>query len=262
MTPNDGTHGPGASCDGLGQRGLDGPRRLAAAIAHRANDLLTAAVWRSDIVLDRLGPEDPSRRDLEAIRGGAERTATLIRLLVGVCGGPEPRRRNSSLDAALARFAPRLGPAPEKHAEPPPPAALVSRLSGGSETVVVVDDDAESRALACDVLQTHGYAVIEAGSGHEALRMLTCHAGPVHVLVTDIVMPRMSGSELVRRARYVHPEMRALYVSGDGSGVLLPHGVRETRVLRKPFGPDQLLDAVRSAIDGAPAGRRPVAGTP
>lgn len=117
-------------------------------------------------------------------------------------------------------------------------------------TVLVVEDDEEVRALARDVLEMHGYAVLEALDAEDAVRLGATHPGPIHLLITDVVMPRISGPELSRRLRAGRPTLRVLCMSGyperadreaEGAGTW-------NAWLQKPFTPDGLIAKVRDCL--------------
>jgi PAS domain S-box-containing protein len=124
----------------------------------------------------------------------------------------------------------------------------------GSETVLLVEDEEVVRNLVREILEGNGYTVIEAQNGAEALDLGRQVTTPIHLLVTDVVMPKMSGRELAERLVTIHRETRVLYMSGytDGAigqqGVLDPH----TEFLQKPFTFDDLAQKVRKVLD-APA---------
>lgn len=119
---------------------------------------------------------------------------------------------------------------------------------GGSETILLVEDDDTVREVAREILERSGYRVLAVPSGDEALRTMGTHAGPVHLLVTDIIMPRMSGYEVASNLTRRRPEIKVLFVSGYTD---VPDGVwdRHAPLLRKPFTPDVLLRAVRHVLD-------------
>jgi two-component system, cell cycle sensor histidine kinase and response regulator CckA len=139
--------------------------------------------------------------------------------------------------------------------EPAPVArgrATTDVVTGGTETVLVVEDERIVRRLICDVIRERGYTVLEAGDGVEALRSAEEHAGPIHLLITDLVMPRMSGRVLAEHLTALRPGMRVLFLSGYAAEAMARHGVpdEETAFLQKPFVPDALAAKVRVALSG------------
>jgi CheY-like chemotaxis protein len=121
----------------------------------------------------------------------------------------------------------------------------------GSETVLLVEDAQAVREVNRRILVRGGYAVLEAGDGQEALRVAGQHRGPIHLLLTDVVMPGLGGRQLVEQLSALHPEMKVLYVSGYPDDAVLRHGVREGEVhfLQKPFSPSALARKVREVLD-------------
>jgi len=140
----------------------------------------------------------------------------------------------------------------ETPARPEPRGAL--RDHRGSETVLVVEDAAAVRELASRALAAAGYQVLLARSGAEALEIAARNAGPVHLLVTDVVMPEMSGRQLADALKRVRPDARVLYVSGYAENTIMHHGVLDAgvRFLPKPFTPAGLQQKVREVLDGPP----------
>ena len=124
-------------------------------------------------------------------------------------------------------------------------------LARGSETILLVEDDDEVRALARETLEGHGYTVIPAAAPAEALRLAGSHAGPIHLLVTDVVLPQLSGRGLAERLTPDHRDLRVLYMSGYTDDAIVRHGVLEegAAFLQKPFTPHTLLSKVREVLD-------------
>ena len=122
---------------------------------------------------------------------------------------------------------------------------------GGDETVLVVEDQEPVRRLTRKVLETQGYAVLAAADGPEALQLAERHPGTIHILVTDVVMPGMSGREVGRRLAAQRPDMRVLYLSGYADDSIVRHGVLEPGLafLQKPFTPEILTRRVRELLD-------------
>jgi PAS domain S-box-containing protein len=134
------------------------------------------------------------------------------------------------------------------------PAPVRAASLGGDETILVVEDQEPVRRLTRKVLETQGYAVLAAADGPEALRMAERHPGTIHILVTDVVMPGMSGREVGRRLAAGRPEMRVLYLSGYADDSIVRHGVVEPGLafLQKPFTPETLSRRVREVLDAPP----------
>ena len=136
----------------------------------------------------------------------------------------------------------------EERREAPGPA-----VEGGTETVLIVEDDEMVRRLAARILRRQGYRVIETAGGEEALCAAADHAWPIHLLLTDVVMPGMSGRELADRLRAERPGLKVLYCTGYTEETLGRHGVFDpgTALIPKPFTPDQLARKVRETIGRA-----------
>jgi two-component system cell cycle sensor histidine kinase/response regulator CckA len=120
-----------------------------------------------------------------------------------------------------------------------------------NETVLVVDDEAAVRSAVREILQEAGCIVLQAGSGEEALRICTGQEGPIHLLLTDVIMPGMNGPEVAQRLARMRPEMRVLYMSGYSDDALIRRGVvpQSAAFLQKPFMPDALAHKVRVVLD-------------
>ncbi|GAC1580192.1 MAG: hypothetical protein NVS3B7_14640 [Candidatus Elarobacter sp.] len=132
-----------------------------------------------------------------------------------------------------------------------PTEATVTRPGPGSGTVLLVEDEEHVRSLAERVLSRAGYAVLAAGDGAEALRLAARHAGPIDLLVTDVVMPGISGRELFARLSASGRCGRVLYVSGYPDDEILRRGLEhgETPFLEKPFHADALVSRVQALLD-------------
>jgi two-component system cell cycle sensor histidine kinase/response regulator CckA len=133
-----------------------------------------------------------------------------------------------------------------------PEHAAVAR---GSETLLLVEDDALVRDLVRTVLRNEGYTILEAARGPDALAIAQRHAGTIDLLVTDVVMPQMSGRELAELLRQVRPKIKVLYMSGYTDDAVVRHGLLMARVelLSKPFSPLKLAAKVREVLDKARA---------
>ncbi len=139
-------------------------------------------------------------------------------------------------------------------------AAVISRQIpnptelGGTEVILLVEDEAGVRQLVREMLRTLGYTILEAGSGEEAIRLFNENMDRIDLLLTDVIMPRMSGRELSQRLRSARPLQKVLYMSGYPDDVLAQHRAPGESVflLQKPFEPDALARKVREVLD-APA---------
>ncbi|MFC1841379.1 ATP-binding protein, partial [Thermodesulfobacteriota bacterium] len=122
---------------------------------------------------------------------------------------------------------------------------------GGSETVLVVEDDDSLRKLARKALQQRGYRVLEAENCEDALRVSEEHEGPIQLMITDVVMPKMSGKETAEHLQPLHPQMKVIYMSGYTDDAIVRHGVLipGLNFIEKPFTPEGLLRKVREVLD-------------
>jgi CheY-like chemotaxis protein len=121
----------------------------------------------------------------------------------------------------------------------------------GTETILVVEDEATIRNLLRRVLQSRGYTILEARDGQEALEVAQQHVGRIDLLITDLVMPRMSGRELARRLAQLQPEVRILLISGYSDKAALDQEMLQASAvfLQKPFSPADLVRKVREVLN-------------
>jgi len=135
--------------------------------------------------------------------------------------------------------------------ELPAPTPAARETPRGTETVLLVEDDEAVRALARKMLAAHGYTVLAAPSGANALELAASHAGPIHLLVTDVVLPGISGRELAARFESVRPGLKVLYTSGYTDEAVVHHGVLDAGIafLQKPFTSGALARKVRETLD-------------
>jgi PAS domain S-box-containing protein len=154
----------------------------------------------------------------------------------------EPQR-----GTAFKIYLPRVAEAPEPLTSGPEPLSL-----RGTETILLVEDDNMVRALTVRMLEARGFTVLSAAHGEEALRRLEDHAGSINLLVTDVVMPGLSGRDLATRVAGLRPDIKVLYLSGYTDDAIVRHGVLEPGIafLQKPFTPDSLVRKVREVLDG------------
>ena len=122
---------------------------------------------------------------------------------------------------------------------------------GGSETILLVEDEAVVRGLARRILEQAGYSVVEASRGDEALRFCAEHAAELDLLLTDVVMPEMSGKQLADQLKSQYPELKMVFMSGYTDDSIVHHGVLDSGVefIQKPFTPAALVRKVRDVLD-------------
>ena len=127
----------------------------------------------------------------------------------------------------------------------------LSQMPRGSETLLLAEDEAAVRALARHVLESCGYFVLEAEDGSAGLRVAKQHPGPIHLLLTDVVMPYVGGRQLAESVLALQPEAKVLFLSGYTDDAVVRHGVLEanTNFLQKPFTPAALAQKVREVLD-------------
>ncbi|MGB7621682.1 MAG: PAS domain S-box protein [Terriglobia bacterium] len=128
------------------------------------------------------------------------------------------------------------------------------KLLGGSETILVVEDAPSLRKLVREILEGHGYAVLEAGDPQEAIKIVEQHQGPIPLLLSDVVMPGMGGPVMAERLHPMRPAMKVLYMSGYTDDAISHHGVLQPGValLQKPFTQKSLLGRVREVLASSP----------
>jgi len=122
----------------------------------------------------------------------------------------------------------------------------------GSETVLLVEDEGQVRTLECSILKARGYNVLTAGHGKDAVRICQEYPGPIHLLVTDLILPHMNGRELARRILPMRASMKVLFVSGYPDETIMSAGLARNKVpfLQKPFASETFLKTVRNVLDG------------
>jgi len=149
-------------------------------------------------------------------------------------------------------YLPRVDQAAE---ELPVQAQSASGLKG-SETILLVEDEEGVRGLTRQLLQRHGYTVLEAEHGRDALLLCERYSGPIHMLLSDVVLAQMSGRDLVQRLAPLRPKMKVLYMSGYSDEAIVHHGVLEpgTAFLQKPFTTEALMRKLREVLEPSKVG--------
>ena len=144
-------------------------------------------------------------------------------------------------------YLPRL----EEAIEPVGPSDAVVAAVPASETILLVEDEEPLREVVRKSLESKGYTVLEAKDGAEAIQLSEWHQGPIHLILTDVVMPGMSGRVLVQRLTPLRPEMKVLYMSGYADDAIIRHGVLDESVafLQKPYRLDTLALKVRELLE-------------
>jgi CheY-like chemotaxis protein len=152
--------------------------------------------------------------------------------------------------ATFELWFPAVDDAPAVRAEPAAPALEGPARPG--ETVLVVEDELQLRELLCARLAAQGYAVLSAGDGAEALEVADRHAGRIDVLLSDVVMPRVSGPELARRFQARFPGAAVVFMTGYAEEVVAHHGALDegALVIEKPGGIDSVAAVLRTVLDG------------
>jgi CheY-like chemotaxis protein len=123
--------------------------------------------------------------------------------------------------------------------------------AGGDETILFVEDDEGVRNYAYSILTQRGYKVLRAPDGHEALSLAASHRDPIHLLLTDVVLPKMGGREVAEALTSKRPDLKVAYISGYGADAIAHRGLLDPGVqhLAKPFSPKALERTVRRALD-------------
>ena len=144
-------------------------------------------------------------------------------------------------------YLPRVDGAVEAIGTTVPPTTL-----RGSETILLVEDDDQVRVVTEGILRRSGYHVIDARNAGEALLLSEKHPGRIHLLLSDVVMPQISGPDLAKRLARARPDMKVLCMSGYTDDSIVRHGVLEARIafLQKPITPQGLTTKVREVLDG------------
>ena len=237
--------------------GVGGIGQPAAGMAHDFNNLLTAILGYGNLVLDNLEVGSPIHRQVGAMMRAAQHAATLTDHIArisrsDICSDPcetnisELDEAAEGVDRMLRRAMTQdieVVTMPESDGEAFP-------ISDRCETVLVVDDEEMIRSVVHAYLRKSGYSVLEAATGAEATLIAEHHGGTIDLLLTDVVMPQMSGPQAAERLLEIHPEMQVLYMSGHSDDTLVGYGILESNsaLMKKPFNFDSLVRTVRELI--------------
>jgi len=190
---------------------------------------------------------DPFFTTKEAGKGTGLGLATVFGIIQQSRGTIAARSELEKGTAIMIYFATADKDAIERVSSNPPPHPVL----GGSETILLVEDDEAVRVLTRTILRRYGYDVVEAQSGGDAFLLCEQHPTVIHLLLTDVVMPRMSGAQLADRLVTIRPEMRVLYMSGYANEAVVRQGVPGPRnaFIQKPITPEALACKVRDVLD-------------
>lgn len=128
---------------------------------------------------------------------------------------------------------------------------LKPKVLTGSETILIVEDDEKVRSVTVRILKGYGYIILIAADGQEAIRLSENHEGSIHLMLTDVVMPDMSGGELEKRLKASRPDMKVIFMSGYTDNAIVHQGIldQDKAFIQKPFTPDSLARKVRELLD-------------
>ena len=262
---------------------LDALGRLAGGVAHDFNDSLTTILGYCTLLQHRQAADAESKRCLSEVQHAAERAAALTRQLLVFSRRPLPEGGSGEFDvsgsstrelmrkllsespespaapgptprAGTPESAAASGPTPRAGAPGPPAARGAPARStpgpGSGATLLLVEDEASVRAIVREMLVASGFTVLEAATGPEALSVAQRASRPIDLVITDVVLPGMSGGELAERMRAERPALRVLFTSGHSDEAIGRHGVSRTdsTFLQKPFTYEAFVDKVREAL--------------
>jgi two-component system cell cycle sensor histidine kinase/response regulator CckA len=120
----------------------------------------------------------------------------------------------------------------------------------GNEVILLVEDESGVRELAREFLKVSGYSVLEAKDGIEALEIVARHKGAIHLMLTDMVMPKMGGRELASRLKVIRPEVKTLFMSGYAEHTTDNPAASQLPILQKPFSLSSLVGKIRGVLEG------------
>jgi DNA-binding response OmpR family regulator len=208
--------------------------RFADGAALDFDELLSGIAGHTKALLALVGSRDSVREHLEEISRAAERASALADQLLVLSGRPRPTREATA-----------PGPAVPLVSEETPSLPIPA----GSETVLLVEEEVGVRGLCRKLLEAHGYYVLDASGGEQAVELATRFPGPIDLLLTDVVMPGSDGSRVAERVRQIRPEARVLFLSGE-SDAAPARTFADTSLIQMPFTPQALALRVREALAG------------
>ena len=240
---------------------LEALARLAGGVAHDFNDSLTTILGYCTLLQHRQAADAESKRCLSEVQRAAERAAALTRQLLVFSRRPLPEGGSGEFDVSgsstreLMRKL--LKESPESHAaseagaaDTTAPGPVRGAKQGSGPTLLLVEDEASVRAIVREMLVASGFTVLEAATGPEALAVAQRATKPIDLVITDVVLPGMSGGELAAELRAARPSLRVLFTSGHSDEAIARHGVSrsESTFLQKPFTYEAFVDKVREAL--------------
>ena len=205
--------------------------RVSLSAVHDFNNLMTAITGYAELLFMELSPEDPLRRRASQIRVAGERAVSLVQQFVEVLRKQSGRPVSEPVPAAV-------------------PAGSAAAREPHGKTVLVVDDEENVRGSIRQVLERNGFRVLLAGDGEEAMRVFRSSAGPIDLLLTDAVMPGVSGAELAERLCGRLPGLKVIYMSRQAENPSRLGGQVDggAEILEKPFSPAQVATKVREIL--------------
>ena len=234
---------------------------LAGSVAHDFNNLLTGIQGYARLLLDRVGPGDPIRRQLAAIMNAAARAADLASQLQAIDPqGADPATRPAAASSSTAPLAAGVAAFGAPSTAPRPGIATALSASAGAfsgplGTILAVDDEPTILALAKDVLELEGYVVLVARNGEEALGIYRESQGGIDLVLLDLTMPVMGGVECFHRLKEIDPAVRVVISSGFTSESATVGLLRDGALdcLQKPYEIQALARVVAAALARQPA---------
>jgi len=222
---------------------LEAVGRFAGSVAHDFNDLLTAVLGRASVLISECEPASPLHKDLAEIVAAGEQARLLTHQLLALSRqnvvGRAPRGTHPDAARSMARVDLPCAPAPD-----------AADASGAIHaTICLVEDDEAVKRFVAAVLEREGHAVIEAENGPDCLERCRAHAGTIDLLVSDVHMPSMYGTELYLELLRTRPDLEAVFMSGFVERELFLADLgRDCEFLQKPFTALELVARVRAAL--------------